>query len=53
MEKDCKAYNSQLEKDFVNQTNYQSSSHNTFLAGNSGSAQNKLPVEDDSTSFLN
>jgi hypothetical protein len=47
----------QMEKDFAHQTNYQSSSHNTFLAGNSGSQNNKLPVlkpeEDESASFLN
>ena len=48
----------QMEKDFANQTNYnQSSSHNTFLAGNSGSQNIKLPVlkpeEDDSASFMN
>lgn len=43
----------QLEREFANQTNYnQSSSHNTFLAGNSNS-QNKISAHDQSESFLN
>lgn len=43
----------QMDREFAKQTNYnQSSSHNTFLAGNSAS-QNKISAHEQSESFLN